>query len=403
MGRKNRTNDDFIEELKVKRPTILPLEPFNGVDKKIKCKCLVCSDTFYTTPYVLLNSNKGNGCRNCNGTKQKTHLEYVQELIDKNIPVTPLEKYSNNHTKIKHKCNICSYEWDIKPANILSGFLCPACANKKVFVGYNDLWTTHPHIAELLYDKNDGYKYTYGSGKKVKWKCKDCGYIVEHTIQKIVHFGHVPCKKCSDGISYPMKFTMSVLDQLNIDYDTEVRFDWCKYVFKGKETYGIYDMVFDYMNHSYIIEVDGGFHFKTNNMSGQTKEESQFIDNAKDNCALNNGYNMIRIIALESNLDYMKDKITNSLCNLFDLDNIDWEKANIDALSSLVVESAKLWNQYHSANTISQILNKRQEIITRYLNKATKAGLCDYDGKLEQIKSGKRSGESRRKMKLAKA
>lgn len=403
MGRKNRTNDDFIEELKVKRPTILPLDPFNGVDKKIKCKCLVCSDTFYTTPYILLNSNKGNGCRNCNGTKQKTHLEYVQELIDKNISVTPLEKYSNNHTKIKHKCNICSYEWDIKPANILSGFLCPACANKKVFVGYNDLWTTHPHIAQLLYDKNDGYKYTYGSGKKVKWKCKDCGYIVEHTIQKIVHFGHVPCKKCSDGISYPMKFTMSVLDQLNIDYDTEVRFDWCKYIFKGKETYGIYDIVFNYMNYSYIIEVDGGFHYKTNNMSGQTKEESQFIDNAKDNCALNNGYNMIRIIALESNTEYMKKQVTNALGNLFDLDNIDWKKANIDALSSLVVESAKLWNQYHSANTISQILNKRQEIITRYLNKATKAGLCDYDGKLEQIKSGKRSGESRRKMKLVKA
>lgn len=196
---------------------------------------------------------------------------------------------------------------------------------------------------------------------------------------------------------------MSVLDQLNIDYNTEVRFDWCKYVFKGKETYGIYDIVFNYMNHSYIIEVDGGFHYKTNNMSGQTKEESQFIDNAKDNCALNNGYNMIRIIALESNTEYMKKQVTNALGNLFDLDNIDWKKANIDALSSLVVESAKLWKQYHSANTISQILNKRQEIITRYLNKATKAGLCDYDGKLEQIKSGKRSGESRRKMKLAKA
>lgn len=101
MGRKNRTNDDFIEELKIKRPTILPLEPFIGVDKKIKCKCGVCNDTFYTTPYVLLNGDKGTGCRKCNGTKQKTHSEYIEELVNKNIPVVPLENYVNTHTKNK--------------------------------------------------------------------------------------------------------------------------------------------------------------------------------------------------------------------------------------------------------------------------------------------------------------
>lgn len=399
---RKKTNGEFVNELKIKRPTIFPLESYTGVDNKIKCQCLVCNDIFYTTPYVLLNSNKGNGCRKCNGTKQKTHSEYVKELIDKNISVITLDKYVNNHTKIKHKCKICSYEWDVKPANILSGYLCPVCANKEILVGYNDLWTTHPQIAKLLYNPEDGYRYTYGSGKKVKWKCPDCKAVGEYIINSVVNLGHIPCKKCSDGISYPMKFVMSVLNQLSICYNTEVRFDWCKYIFKGKETYGIYDIVFDFMDFQYIIEVDGGFHFKNNKMNGRTIQDSQAIDKFKDDCAFKNGYKIIRIVALESDIEYMKMQTINSLGNLFDLKNIDWEKANIDALSSLIIESAKYWNQYHSAKTVSKILNKRQDIITRYLNKAARAGLCDYNGKLERIKSGKRAG-ALRKERLAKA
>ena len=52
---------------------------------------------------------------------------------------------------------------------------CPYCSNKKVLVGYNDLATTHPHIAaEWDYTKNGNLKPTdvvAGSNKKVHWKC----------------------------------------------------------------------------------------------------------------------------------------------------------------------------------------------------------------------------------------
>ena len=89
----------------------------------------------------------------------------------------------------------------------------------------------------------------------------------------------------------------------------------------------------------------------------------------------------------------MRESISNSLIgSLFDLSNINWDKSNIDALSSRVIESAKLWNLYHNAHKISDLLGIRQEVITRYLRKATKAGLCDYDGKEEQRKSGRRQG-----------
>ena len=33
------------------------------------------------------------------------------------------------------------------------------------------------------------------------------------------------CRKCSDGISYPEKFLYSILEQLNIDFETQKIFD----------------------------------------------------------------------------------------------------------------------------------------------------------------------------------
>ena len=51
---------------------------------------------------------------------------------------------------------------------------CPYCGNKKILVGYNDLFTTHPRFKdEWDYEKNDilPTEVTFGSGKKVWWKC----------------------------------------------------------------------------------------------------------------------------------------------------------------------------------------------------------------------------------------
>ena len=87
MPGKKKTNDEFVEELNEKRPNIIPLEPFSGVDNKIKCRCKTCGDEFYTTPYVLLSGKSGNGCRKCAGTKKKTHEEYVQELLRRIFPL----------------------------------------------------------------------------------------------------------------------------------------------------------------------------------------------------------------------------------------------------------------------------------------------------------------------------
>ena len=393
-----KINDEFLKELAISKPNIEPLEKYHGVDGKIKCRCKICNYTFISTPYVLLQNKGASGCRNCNGTRKRTHEEYCSLLIENNITVIPLEHYNNSYTKILHKCKKCNYSWKAKPSNILSGCLCPVCANKVVVKGINDLWTTHAHIAEILDNPSDGYSITYGSGKKLLFRCPNCGETKLCVVNSVIKNGF-SCKKCSDGISFPMKFTMEVLNQLSINYNTEVRFDWCTFYnpYKKINTFGIYDIVFEFNSQKYIIEVDGYFHHKDNSMNGQSKSEASFIDSKKDELAINNDYSIIRIDALESNLEYMRQSILSSESNnIFDLSCIDWLQCARVSLSSLVIKSAELWNIYHRASDVATLLGKRQEVIVRYLHKASNLGLCNYDGKLEQRKSAIRTVANRK-------
>ena len=390
---KRMTNEEFVKKLLEFRPNLIPLETYRGVDAKLKFHCSVCGDDFYTTPYVALQKTNGNGCRECNGTKQKTHNEYVKDLHDRHINITPIEQYRTCNKNILHQCNVCNYTWSARPSNILSGYGCPVCKNKAVLRGYNDLWTTHPNVASWLANSDEGYKYTSGSGKRVTFKCPDCGSERQQVIRDVARYG-CSCNKCSDGISFPMKFTMSVLEQLQIPFKIEVKFEWCNFYnpYKQKYTYGIYDIVFTHDNQNYIIEVDGIFHYRDNHLSKQSHEESTFIDSQKDRLALQNGYKMIRIPALQSNLEYMRQSILSSpLSDMYDLSMVNWKDCALYAASSLVLECAKLWNVYHRAKYVAEHVHRRQETVVRYLNQAAKLGLCDYDGTKERVKSALRT------------
>lgn len=83
---------------------------------------------------------------------------------------------------------------------------CPVCDNKRVIIGYNDMWTTAPEIASLLADKNDGYKYTKNSNKRVNWICPKCHALIEDILIKDITNKGLSCPSCSDGVSYPFKF-----------------------------------------------------------------------------------------------------------------------------------------------------------------------------------------------------
>jgi len=255
-------------------------------------------------------------------SKKKTHEEFVKELKNINPNIEVIGKYVKYKDNIKVRCINCTGEWEPMAQNLLRNYGCPYCANQKILIGFNDMWTTNPELANNLANPEDGYKYFHGSNKKVNFKCPNCGTILKNKSITNVRTHGLSCNKCSDGISYPNKFAFNLLEQLKLNFEYEFSPDWIK----PKR----YDFYFKVNGKEYILEMDGGLgHGNKNNLNGKTAEETKNIDNYKDLKAKEYGIEVIRIDCLISDLEYIKNNILHSkLNNIFDLNNIDWLKCH---------------------------------------------------------------------------
>jgi hypothetical protein len=244
----------------------------------------------------------------------------------------------------------------------------------------NSISMTHPHLVKYFINKDDALKYSFGSNKKVKMKCPNCGHEKEMSIVQLVNQG-LGCSRCSDGISYPEKFISNMLDQLKISFITQLskkKFTWCdKYLYD----YYLYET-------NTIIETHGLQHYK-NTMGSwnySTLSETQENDNYKEHLAKSN--NIINYIVLDcrkSELELIKNSVMESklpqLLN-FKEDNIDWLKCHEMACSSLVKIACDMWNNgIKNTLKIANELKVRDVTIISYLKQGVKLGWCDYDPK----------------------
>ena len=129
--------------------------------------------------------SKGTGCPYCAGNKVLVGFNDLQTLFPELEKEWDYEKNNRDIETISAHSGykawwICannhSYLAKVNDRTKSKGTGCPYCANRKVLIGYNDLFTTEPQLkAEWNYDRNLEYsptKLTAGSSKKVWWKCK---------------------------------------------------------------------------------------------------------------------------------------------------------------------------------------------------------------------------------------
>lgn len=109
--------------------------------------------------------------------KRVTHIEYVNRLRQVNPNVQIVQEYAGMRTPVLHYCVKHDYTWNLAPTNALKGGGCKYCRSdilKQKFIKsqdeyLKDLKKTHPEIECIeLYQ---------GANKKIKHKCKECGYI----------------------------------------------------------------------------------------------------------------------------------------------------------------------------------------------------------------------------------
>lgn len=103
--------------------------------------------------------------------KKKTHEEYIAEVGLKNPNIEVIGQYIGANIKIKHRCKICGFEWDIRPAHVLNGIECKQCIvhrRKKTYEHYKfEVALINPNI-EVIEEYQNSFT-------KIKHRCKKCG------------------------------------------------------------------------------------------------------------------------------------------------------------------------------------------------------------------------------------
>ena len=240
---------------------------------------------------------------------------------------------------------------------------------------------THPNLVEYLVYKENAVKYSIGRKENVSVKCPDCGFIKGMKLHNLMNRGF-SCPRCSDGIPYPEKFFFSFLEQLNMDFKTQLSkttLDWCS-------SYQ-YDNYIDDIN--IIVETHGIQHYEEKKIWGSLKE-IQENDRIKEQLAKENGVrDYIVLDCRKSELEWIKNSIMKSelpqLINFKEVD-IDWLRCHEHACSSIVKKACGLWDSgTKSTLKIADLLKTNRNTIIRYLKQGVKIGWCDYNPK-EEIK-----------------
>lgn len=160
----------------------------------------ICKKCNHHWQAMVYSRCSGSGCPKCSGRLNckkpaklsvgkndlaTIHPEIVAEWDFARNTIQPNNITCGSNLKVWWLCKH-QHSYLASIANRIKGTGCPYCANRIVLPGYNDLATTHPHIAEEWnYIKNKPLLPTQvssGSGRKVWWKCSRCGREWESSI-----------------------------------------------------------------------------------------------------------------------------------------------------------------------------------------------------------------------------
>lgn len=304
----------------------------------------------------------------------------------------------------RYRCNKCGFEcgkhykkgeckeelW-ISEYDIIKGNGCSCCSRNSstIVEGINDVPTTASWMVKYFQGGYDEAKmYSKGSVRKVQFSCPDCGNKKTKSVNEMYGDKTLGCT-CGDGFSYPEKFLFSLLNQLNVNFETQLSkttFRWC-----DKYRYDFY-----LPEYNMIIETHGLQHYEEAGKRYKGLNEQQENDKIKKNIALDNGVeNYIELDCRHSEMDWIKKSVLNSkLKNILDLSKVDFEKADLYAITSNKVrEVCDYWNnkeEWETTNTIAK--NNKWGItanitIINYLKRGVKLGWTNYNPKEESKKS----------------
>ena len=171
---KKKTHEEYVEELKIKNPNVVPLERYVSRNVKIKHLCLIHNITWEINP---ANALQGKGCCKCakekySKSRTKSHSNYVNELKIVNPDVEVIGKYIGVEIPVLHLFKKCGHILKVSPSNILHGRKCGICSNNKL--------KSHDEYVNQLYAINstlDVLEEYVNAKTPILHRCTICGTI----------------------------------------------------------------------------------------------------------------------------------------------------------------------------------------------------------------------------------
>lgn len=183
----------IVAEWDYDKNVLTPEQVVYGSNKSAHWKCKDCGNE-WSDP-IRNRTLSGTGCEKCsdkrggrknaaNAAKRNNLATNYPDLVKEwdyelNAPINPEDVSGGTNQSFGWICSKCGWKWSASPNTRTSGVGCPACANRVVHTGFNDLQTLFPEIAkEWDYEKNSTTpdKVIAGSNKAYYWKCSVCGY-----------------------------------------------------------------------------------------------------------------------------------------------------------------------------------------------------------------------------------
>ena len=217
---------------------------------------------------------------------------------------------------------------------------------------------------------NEATQYTQCSHLKIYPICPYCGEIKKNkiSISNIYCSNGISCV-CNDSMSYPNKLMYNLLRIKNIVFISEYSPDWIK-----PKRYDFY-----IPSKNIIIEMDGGWHYRDNNLSRKSKEEIQMVDNLKDHNAYEHNITVYRIDCKKSDCDYIYSNILKSNLNsILKISKEDIAQADMKSHNNLVKEICEYKNKHDNmtSSTVAKHFGLSKDTVQIYAKIGEKYGWC---------------------------
>lgn len=372
------------------------LEVINYINEKhIKIEIKYNNNIYSISTGSIKNCNLGN-ILNKYTSAFKIEIGSILKDNNRDIIITNREhrkdSRGNNIKYYKYTCNKCGWtEGWMREYDAINGQGCGTCCNtpRNIVLGINTIWDTNKWMIPVINNDEFCKSHTYSCHDEIYPTCPDCGKIKERKMKICnIYYKHSIGCSCSDKISYPEKVMFAILEQLKLDFQTQLNkttFNWC-------QDYR-YDFFFKYNKEHFLIETHGNQHYEdTSGIFTKSAIETQENDKLKKELAITNGIkpeNYIVIDCRRSELEFIKQNILNSRLNeVFDLSKIDWLKVEESALSNRVKEACdyKRNNPNMTTIEIGVIMKLHNITIRKYLKKGTKIGWCNYNAQEEEYR-----------------